>query len=106
MDKKLCGRELIQSFIDTSVKRIDQICSSTSKRVIGDLVGNLCITQLNMKVYDVESSVKGERCNVKSVVLRTGPVVVACDHIKSLGVCRPVHYEQYTGQQAAVVNCK
>ena len=86
--KPLCGRDKTprQSFIYAPAETVRQVCD---KCVNVEL--NLCMSQSDMTVYDVESTLNGNDCDVTNVTCWKRQVVLACDVVE--GKCRPVHYD-------------
>lgn len=100
MRKGLCGRVPVQSFIDASEWRVQQICSEDGWRVSS----NLCISDSTMTVYDVTSEWdECGCCKVTRLRRRQQKVVVACNNVGNQ--CLPVHYEKYNNQSPTNVPC-
>lgn len=91
--------------MDADLRQIRLICSRAGRRVQGaiGLDGNTCISQSSMNVYDVRSKKVEEKCIITVINPSKNPVVVACDKVDNN--CRPVHYEQYTGQKRSDRTC-
>lgn len=98
---RLCARTNVQSFIDEDEGQVKQVCRGAGYRVTTG--GNLCISQSNMKVYDVESEGTNIDCTVSRVTKGVHKVVLACDKVNNN--CAPVHYQNRRGYQASRQVC-
>lgn len=96
MNKGLCGRVPVQSFIKAPEAQVVKVCGAAGKRVVGG--GNLCISKSEMEIYEVVSE-----CIVKNVTPRHHKVVLACDKVGKKFL--PVHYEKFSSQRAGEENC-
>ncbi|XP_056884668.1 uncharacterized protein LOC130523409 [Takifugu flavidus] len=101
LEKNLCGRTRVQSFIDADENQVSQVCRTSGKRVVDGR--NLCISTSNMRVYDVQSRKTSKKCTVTKVTGSNHKVVLACNKVSNK--CRPVHYEKWTNQKPENVNC-
>lgn len=88
----------IQSFVEPS-QNVDDVCTDGLRVLNG---GNLCISQSEMKVYDVTTTKNNDDCTI-DVQPRQTYVIVACDKVGNR--CLPVHYEKYINQKKTSVHC-
>ncbi|KAL4618267.1 hypothetical protein GN956_G20692 [Arapaima gigas] len=99
-EKKLCGRVLIQSFMEDE-RLVEDICNCSGRRLMipqNPLNNeNYCISENKIDVFDVQSHNTTRGCQVEHVTKRYGYVIVACDKIRNR--CLPVHYEQYQNEE-------
>lgn len=101
VEKHLCGRTPIQTFIQADKDQVRKICGTSGKRVENG--GNLCISKSDMRVYDVKSRVRNGQCIVINVTEGNHRIVLACNKVSH--TCLPVHYEKWTNQRAGRQDC-
>ncbi|XP_056884363.1 uncharacterized protein LOC130523260 isoform X3 [Takifugu flavidus] len=101
LNKSLCGRTFVQSFIEANESDVIEVCRTAGKRVENGR--NLCISNSDMKVYDIISLRINENCYIIMLRERNGKVVLACNKVKDQ--CFPVHYQKWTNQKAGKVKC-
>ncbi|CAJ1051851.1 hypothetical protein EXN66_Car013418 [Xyrichtys novacula] len=93
--KNLCNRPRQTFFEQTDEGLVRQICNGAGMPLDKSFYGNLCISNTNIRQYEVKVSTNG-KCEVQRLKRLKKRVVVACDKVNNQ--CLPVHLEKYRNQ--------